>query len=464
MIKLASKMKLIKEAIDNIAGKSSRSFGYSFLQQLTNLLAGFIGFLILVRVIPKDDFGMWVLFLSITVLFDMARNGLIQNAFIKFFVVSDDDTKPRIITASTLLNFIITCVSIILLNLAAPLLAAIWNSTILIYLIRWYTITAFFSVFYSQFNFLLQAKSNFKGVFLINFARQAFFLLGIIVLSISNELDSLVSLVLLQSAGIMLGGLLGYMIIKDEIKLKFNIDKSWIIKLFNYGKFVLGTSASSIFLNNIDNMMLGFMIGPASVAVYNIAFRITNLVEVPIATISLVVFPQSAQRMKSEGLQSVKYLYEKSVGAILAMILPVSIMVFIFAENIVVFVAGDQYIASADILRIIVLFTLLKPFLRQFGTTLDAIGKPQINFYTILILSLTNLISNYIFINLMGVIGAAVGTLLTLLISLLINSVILKKELQIKIINPIIYLYQIYNDTFKMLFNSVRCNTKLSES
>ncbi|MEZ4847758.1 MAG: hypothetical protein R3B93_03850 [Bacteroidia bacterium] len=57
-------------------------------------------------------------------------------------------------------------------------------------------------------------------------------------------------------------------------------------------------------------------------AIYGTAIKITNLVEVPTQSIAAIVFPQSARRIENEGRESVKRLYEKSVGVILALIIP----------------------------------------------------------------------------------------------------------------------------------------------
>jgi len=453
----------LKNKFGKIAGSNSGSFVYSFLHQLTNLLLGFSGFLVLIRILPKAEFGTWVLFLSITVLFEMGRNGLIQNSFIKFYVNADQETRSKIMSGSVIINVITTLASLLILNIAAPFIAFLWSSPLLIELLRYYSLTALFSIFYSQISFLFQARSEFKGIFIINLIRLSFLFLGILLLGFSNLNLGLFSLVIFQAIGFLAGGAAGYLLFCRTMKFDFIFDKGWITRLFNYGKYVLGTAMSSIFLNNVDNIMLGSLIGPASVALYNIAYRIVNIVEVPIATITAVVFPKSAERIETEGKKSIKYLYERSVGAILALIAPAVLIIYLFAEEIVLLIAGEQYLESVSVLRIILVFTIVKPFLRQFGITLDAIGKPQINFYTILVLMVVNIISNYILIGLAGLTGAAYGTLFTLLVSMVINRIILKRELEIKFRNVFVYWKKFYADTFAVIISQIKPKSVLTE-
>jgi lipopolysaccharide exporter len=60
-----------------------KSGTYTILQRFFNVLFGFGAFAILVRVMPKNEFGVWALFVSVTSLIEVARIGLIQNALKK---------------------------------------------------------------------------------------------------------------------------------------------------------------------------------------------------------------------------------------------------------------------------------------------------------------------------------------------------------------------------------------------
>ena len=72
-------------------------------------------------------------------------------------------------------------------------------------------------------------------------------------------------------------------------------------KLFNYGKYAFGTSVSSTVFSSIDQMMLGSYLSAAAAGIYNIAVRVTNLVEIPTNAIAAIVFPQSAKRVGDQG-------------------------------------------------------------------------------------------------------------------------------------------------------------------
>jgi O-antigen/teichoic acid export membrane protein len=180
-----------------------------------------------------------------------------------------------------------------------------------------------------------------------------------------------------------------------------------------------------MFVKNTDSWMIGRLISTAGVAVYNPALRIANLVEVPTLTIANMMFPQVPQKMKERGVEGVRDIYYKSVSCILATTLPMVVPVFIFAETVITLIFGAEYIDSAPILRVTIFYSLIIPFNRQFGTIMDGLKHPKINFYLLLMVAVLNVIFNFIFLNLFGLIGSAYGTLLSYGVVFILNQIIL---------------------------------------
>jgi len=76
----------------------------NILQSLTNVLFGFGGFYMLVRVLDKNQFGAWTLFMTTTSILEVIRNGLIGNALVKFLSGAKPEEKTPIITASVTIS------------------------------------------------------------------------------------------------------------------------------------------------------------------------------------------------------------------------------------------------------------------------------------------------------------------------------------------------------------------------
>ena len=81
--------------------------------------------------------------------------------------------------------------------------------------------------------------------------------------------------------------------------------------------------------------------------------------------------------------------------------------------------------------------SLVLPFSYQFGVTMDSIGYPNRNFYVTASFFLINLTLNYFWIKYFGVMGAALGTLSTTIVSFLVMQVILHRILKVSTLNVI---------------------------
>ena len=207
--------------------------------------------------------------------------------------------------------------------------------------------------------------------------------------------------------------------------------------------------------NGIDQMILGIMLNPIAVALYNTVLRIINAFEVPLSSISAIVFPQSSKRSVEQGKEAVKYLYERSVGSLIGMIIPVVIGTLLFAKEIIWFIAGEKYFDAIPILQVAIFIALFMPYQRQFGVIMDSIGKVKVNFMTILITTLINIITDYLFISVYGVIGAAYGTLSALIIAFVFTQVILHKEINTNPLNTFIYAWKFYTDGMKIVISKL---------
>lgn len=425
------------------------------LQNFSGVFFGFAGFYILVRVLNKQDFGIWTLFMSVTTILEAIRSGLIQNALIKYLSSSQKAEHPDIIAASTFISGMVTAVSILLVVLFAPYLSRLWSSPQLVYLLYSYVVVFILSGILTQFNAVEQANLKFSGIFVNNLVRQSTFFGFVLISYLVNFKIELVYLVWVQAFSLVLSVAVAYSYIRHNFSFSLSMGKPWLGRLFGYGKYAFGTSVSSLLSGTVDQMMLGALLSPAASGAFNIAVRITNLIDIPGNAIAVVVFPQSSKRMEEEGTGAIKYLYEKSVGTTLALVLPGVLFLYFFSDYVIHFIAGEKYVDSIPLLQVTLLYCLLIPYGRQFGTILDSIGKTKITFLVVVGTTIVNLGLNFIFIKRMGVMGAAYATLVSNIVGFIVAQIILKKEIGVSLWNTLIYLVRFYPEFFEKYIKPV---------
>ena len=421
---------------------------FSLIGRSSNLIFGFATFLVLVRYLGPEDFGTWTLFVSVCTFLDLWKSGFIANPLIRYLSAESGQKYSDIVNASFFLNILISLFQILLIIIFSDFLSSIWNSPELKSMFLIYIGSIIFQVPISHFNYIQQANLNFRGTFLTNLSRNSLFFTLILVTLLLKFDFNLIDLTLFQLFSIICGASVAFLTGKKYGSGHFRIKKKWVIELLNYGKYTFGTNVSSTILRNVDSWMLGYLISPVAVGIYNPAMRMSNLFELPTASLTSIVFPELIKRIKKEGISAAKYLYEKSIGLILAVLLPLVFFVILFAKPIILLIAGSEYMESVPILRITMLYGLIIPLNRQVGITLDALGKAKLTFLFVLRNAIINIVLNYVLISKIGLIGAALATLLTYLLVLIYNQYYIHKTLNIKIHRMIYFIGFFYKQGF----------------
>ncbi|MCO6488826.1 MAG: oligosaccharide flippase family protein, partial [Phaeodactylibacter sp.] len=403
---------------------------YSILGYLAQLGLAFVSFLALIRMMPEYEFGVWVLFLTITSFAEMARVGLTQNAVVKF-CVEQREAYGEVLTAGFFLNTASSLLLSLLLLLAGIPLGYLWSAPELMGLLWWYPAFALLHGAARFIDNVQMAHGDFKGIFWSKLAFGLVFLASIFLLRAwkgevpLRALPALQVLASLPSLGVAL-------LYRTDYLKPGRLEWGWVRRLFHFGKYVLGTNFSSMFFSKLDIMMVGAFLHPMAVAVYNVAARITNYMEIPMSGVAQVAYPRLAAANKEWGKGQVAHLYERMVGLLLAMLLPMAVLVLGLARPIVVFLAGEAYADAAPLLNILVVAVLAKPWGRLFGITLDAIGRPRLNFVMLLLALALNGALNLAFIPLWGVTGAALASLASMWCLLLASQLVLRRIIPIR--------------------------------
>lgn len=408
---------------------------FSLLDRGTIQVFRFLSFFLMVRALSKADFGIWSLYLTLAGMVEMIRVGLIHSALVRFLSIhTAPDEQAEISTASLVMSLLHSLGSASLLMGIGWVVRQFWDLAPLDDLLLIYIASTFAMSFSHHFLAVQQAHLKFQGTFLSNFARHSSFFAYVAVVYFSPGWEpKLHQLVWAQMISILIGALVAIGTGWSEARLSRHLSLGRMRDIVAYGKFVIGTYLGTSLIKTIDQVMLGVLVSPIGVASYSTAMRIAHLVEVPIQSIAAVVFPQSARQMKSEGIQAIRHLYEKSVGVILAMVVPGVLFVMTFTEWILLFVAGPRYLDTVPVLQVVMLYAMLLPFSRQFGTIVESIGKPHYQFWLLALGVGVNLPLNYFLIRYLGVMGAATASIGTYLMIVVASLFILHREIDVRL-------------------------------
>lgn len=401
---------------------------YSFAGQISFLLSNFILFLYLAKNYDQAVFGNWALFITTVSILDGLRQGFVQNGLARLIIKNPDNLEIR--STGLLLNYTIVVITSLFL-LALSLFAS--TAISILYLQGYKVLLVLATIQY--LNSVQQAQHRFKGYFLTNLVYLVSFTtaLGVQILAFGKpELITIINLMLISIIPVVIAA-----IIKKEFRLT-KPKKDTFKELIHFGKYSSGTNLLSLLFQRTDLLMISYFLDPTAVAIFHFANKIINYAELPLQALSQVIYPRiTASHLRNNGTELNK-TYGSSILWLLAFIIPMTMTVIIFNETIINLIGSESYTSASTVIITLCTASFFKPWGRVFGLTLDAVGKPKINFYMLAFSLIVNLIMNWILIPIYGVNGAALATSSSVIITIIIGQLNIRRILAINPMQEVI--------------------------
>lgn len=433
---------------------------FTLLNRSFLIAFGVVSYIILVKkVFPTaKEMGIWALFLTIFSLIENTKQGLLRNPMIKFLSEPGYvNHRNKVQSSSLISNILFSTIVVGLLFFGGRFFAGLLNVPELYQLFQLGILIIIVLIPFNHLEVLLQAHFRFKAIFYGYLCRQGFFMISVIILLLHNkQVLTLINLVKLQIISQSLGTVILLYFARKYLYRRFETDKRTMLLMFNYGKYVFGTNVFSSMGKSADQFITARLISADVVAYYNIVARINNLMDVPSFAIADVLFPKNVEAMATSGPEKVRYYFERMVGTILSILIPLSILIFLLPHFFISILAGSRYYSAIPILQIVILFSILRPFSYQFGTTMDAIGKPALNFWVNLLVMILNYGFMYFGLRYTGWLGAAYGADAAAIVSFLIMYFVLKKVVGIQIRETIKWIWKSYVEILSYLKKQIR--------
>ena len=415
---------------------------------------GFLSIFILARSYSTEVFGEWVLYITGIAFVEMMRTGLSGTPMVRFLSGAiDHDEGKKIIGSGWIINLLVTAIVVVLILFSNFLFKGkIGNSGFSLFFI-WYPLLA---IIIMPFNFsilYLQSFRKFGPMIILRLVNMGTFLVFLIINFYFLKVEIKI-VVLVHMACVALASVIGIILGWSGIRSIFHAQKVWIKKQINFGKFSIGTLIGVNLLKSSDKIILGIMMKSADVALYFIPLKLIEIIEVPIRSFVAVALPRMSKASRQGNNDEVRKLFYSYTGILSIIILPLLLILFFFAEPLVLLLGGKEFIGGATIFRIFLIYAIFLPFDRFLGVTLDSINRPKYNLLKVLLMAIANILGDILVIYLFESLEAvAIITVFNILVGVIIGYYFLKRELMVDIIRiPVIGWRLIINDGLKKIF------------
>lgn len=402
------------------------------LGNILNAGLGFLTFGLLARGLSKDDFGIWVLYLSVFGFIEMLRAGFIYQALVKFIAsCKNAEQEKRYILGAWQISTWLTLSILAIILLLKALFANQLSAQLAGFLTNQYVVVLCLMLPINMATMLFHAKQKFQKLWLINFLQSFPFL---VYLFFMKEID--IQLVV-DAHLIVRIGVLAYVLITEkqifpQIKDLFrlpNKTNSAYSELMQFSRFTVFSTLGTNLLKSVDIWLINHFGGASLVAIYQIPLKLVEVFEIPLRTWAMSAYPKFSTLVAEKRFDEFQQIFKKEIKNFTFGMLPVIGICFHFSEELVTFYAGKGYVESVILLKLFLIYILLLPLDRYLGIALDSLNMPQTNTFKVFLMLFVNVLGDiFVLVKALGLAAIVGVTLINITFGIVIGLYFMKQQ------------------------------------
>lgn len=389
-----------KEALKGIA--------FVGLIRVATRILSFVKTIVIARILSPFEFGLFGIATLVLVFVE-----IITETGVNIFLVQKKDDVDKYINTSWIVSIIRGAFISLVIFISSSFIANFFKAPASLNLLILISAVPFLRGFINPSIVKFQKELRFSLEF---YYRTSIFLietvLSIILVILTKSVEGLVWGMIIA---VFFEVILSHSMIKPRPTFSFN--NQLFREVIGFGKWITASTIFNYFYQHGDDMAVGRLLGPRSLGIYDMAYRISL---VPITDIADVIFRVTfpVYVKISDDLKRLRRAFLRSLFFVIILVLPISLALFYFPREIVLIVLGNKWIEVAPILQVLAIFAFVRAISVFSSTVFLSLGKQQIttliNFVGLLGLAITIIpfVMNW------GLLGAAysalVGTSLTI--------------------------------------------------
>lgn len=397
---------------------------------------GMLSLALLYRSLSIEEIGVYIFILTVNGVMETLRGGFLTITFIKFYAGTTGKRARQIAGSAWFLGIGVAALAIVI-NIPAFFLADLFTDKGLILSLKLFCVIPIVSLPSFMANCVVQSYLRFDRLLILRIISQGSFLLAIFVLMLLKEV-TLVSVLIAYAGSNLLSSLCVLLFGWTKIGTLRYANKETILELFHFGKYAMGTNINLSLFGVTSTFIINFLIGPAALAMYNLAGKLLQIIEIPLLSFAATGMPILSKHYNNGKLDDMMYSLKKLIGMLTIALIPFVIIALIFAEPIIQLLGGEMYIhtEAPNLFRMFMLMSLLYPIDRFFALAIDVIHLPKVNFYKIIIMVAVFVVAVFIGVSIYkSIYSIAIASLFPGIVAILMTYYPLNKFKRISIID-----------------------------
>ncbi len=388
----------------------AKDVGFVAVTTIAINLLGFISLPILTKWLGSDLYGTWSLIqVTVTLITPLATLGL-SLAALRFLASEKDTAKIREGFLSAVITILIagTVLSVILMLLSDFLAASIFGD-----------ISSSHFIKLAAFMILTEALSQVALIFFRTF-RQIKTYSALLFSKAAVQLGLVVGFLLLGWAldGVIIGYLVGGALVAGiSISLALRhigLQFPKFTELKGYLRFGIPLIPNIAILWVIlfsDRYMIGYFLGPGDVGIYAAAYNLASLVSFYLSPLSMVLYPTISKLYDEGKIAETKTYLKYSLKYLMMLVIPSTFGLSILALPLLKSLTTPEFTAGSILVPFLAAGLVAYSFYQVNLYSIRLVKKTYLETYILGISAIINVGLNFLLIPRLGILGAAVATL-----------------------------------------------------
>ncbi|MFU8867005.1 flippase [Natronococcus sp.] len=392
--------------------------GFKFelaFQVLKTLLGGLL-IIVLARLLTAGQYGLLhltVYLCSIVVLFSSLGIPRSIAKFITEYDKKDPGQIPHIITTGVVVNTITVTVSVTVLVVFREEIAQIFDEPGLELLIF---IGVLYIIFESTMELSRRALQAFrqvsKGSTLIGINTIFKFGFAVVFVLLGYEvIGAFAGYVAGLAAASLVGIVLLYSVLREYTAEP--IEAGLRRRILEYSLPLTVTDSGDILMKRVDILLIGFFLTPVAVGYYTIGKQIVSFATDASKALGFSISPHYSEQYTAGNTEKAAQLYKQAIESVLVFYIPAMVGLIVVAGPTVRHLVGSEYMGAVPVIQVLAVYMFWSATTNVTGSGLDYLGKAKFRATLKGTMAVANAILGVLLIPQIGVLGAAIPTVIT---------------------------------------------------
>lgn len=412
-------------------------FRASLVAQATRIVAnGLVVVLLAGYFLTPTEYGLLFLSISIfgSVLF-VSRAGIPKSAarYVTEFRETDPGQVRNVVRTSFSTLIVISIVVGVVLVLFRENIATILEEPALVPLLAGGLFYVVFRSVNSYLYTLFQGFNEITNASLITICSYVGILLGVLSLAALGygAIGALTGYVFGYGLGTVAGLILLHRILKPYERRP--ITPGLRRRILEYSVPLTATNGASVLYKRVDTILVGFFIGPVAVGYYVLAKQVSDFVIAPASSLGFTISPSYAEYKANGDDSGAARIYEMAFEHTVLFYVPAAAGLALVAEPMIEHVFGSDYAGAVPVIQVFAIYIVLDAIDNITNDGLDFLGRARHRAIIKSTSGVLNVLLNLALIPTIGVVGAAISTVICYGIMVLVNVYLIHTELSLAI-------------------------------